>query len=113
VETAIRLFGEAGYEKTTMRAIASAAGLSVGNAYYYFPSKEALVTEFYLQLQRDHLAKLEPILAKGGGFAEQLGAILHAGLDTWAPYHGFAGRFIRGGAGRLGQPVQPRVGRGP
>jgi AcrR family transcriptional regulator len=94
VETAIRLFGEVGYEKTTMRAIASAAGLSVGNAYYYFPSKESLVTEFYLQLQREHIERIEPILATRGAFAEQLGAILHAALDTWAPYHGFAGRFI-------------------
>src|SRR5690348_1038748 len=54
VDTAVRLFREQGYEKTTMRAIAQAAGLSVGNAYYYFPSKDHLVQEFYTQVQDAH-----------------------------------------------------------
>lgn len=36
LETAMRLFQERGYDKTTMRAIAQEAGVSVGNAYYYF-----------------------------------------------------------------------------
>jgi hypothetical protein len=40
LETALRLFQERGYDKTTMRAIATEAGVSVGNAYYYFESKE-------------------------------------------------------------------------
>ena len=35
LETAMRLFQERGYDKTPMRAIASEAGVSVGNAYYY------------------------------------------------------------------------------
>lgn len=106
VETAIRLFGEVGYEKTTMRAIASAAGVSVGNAYYYFPSKDALVTEFYLQLQREHIARAEPILASGGTFTEQLTGVLMEGLSIWSPYHSFGGRFI-GIAAVPGSPTSP------
>ena len=54
VDTAVRLFREQGYDKTTMRAIAQAAGVSVGNAYYYFPSKDHLVQEFYAQVQDAH-----------------------------------------------------------
>ena len=34
-----------------MRDIAKAAGLSLGAAYYYFPSKEALVFAYYEQNQ--------------------------------------------------------------
>jgi AcrR family transcriptional regulator len=34
VEAALRLFGENGYEATTMRAIAREAGVATGNAYY-------------------------------------------------------------------------------
>jgi AcrR family transcriptional regulator len=34
VEAALRLFAEHGYARTTMRAIAGEAGVSVGNAYY-------------------------------------------------------------------------------
>ena len=43
LETALRLFRERGFDETTMRDIASACGLSLGAAYHYFPSKEALV----------------------------------------------------------------------
>ncbi|WP_034591220.1 TetR/AcrR family transcriptional regulator [Hamadaea tsunoensis] len=106
VETAIRLFGELGYEKTTMRAIASAAGVSVGNTYYHFASKEALLREFYLQLVREHAAAAEAVLDAGGGFAEQLIGVLDAGLTVWGPYHEFAGRFI-GLAAVPRSPVSP------
>lgn len=106
VDTAMRLFAELGYEKTTMRAIAGAAGVSVGNAYYYFPSKEALVQEFYLQIQQAHLAAVDPILANGAGFADQLKAILHTAVDAWSPHHQFAGRAI-GMAAVPGSPISP------
>lgn len=106
VDTAVRLFGELGYEKTTMRAIAAAAGVSVGNAYYYFPSKESLVQEFYLQIQRAHLAVVEPVLNGDGGFGEKLSAILHRGVDVWSPHHAFAGKFI-GLAAVPGSPISP------
>jgi AcrR family transcriptional regulator len=106
VDTALRLFSEHGYEKTTMRAIAGAAGVSVGNAYYYFPSKESLVQQFYLQIQQEHLAAAEPVLAAEGTFTEQLKQILHAGVDAWTPYHRFAGRFI-GLAAVPGSPISP------
>lgn len=106
VDTALRLFAEVGWEKTTMRAIASAAGVSVGNAYYYFASKEALVQEFYLQLQRDHLVEVEKVLAGEGDFAKKLIGILRAGLAVWAPHHQFAGKFI-GLAAVPGSPLSP------
>ena len=43
VRSAMRLFRQHGYEATTMRAIARDAGVSTGNAYYYFGSKEELI----------------------------------------------------------------------
>lgn len=39
---AARLFSEKGYERTSMRAIAAAAGVSKPAIYYYFNNKEAL-----------------------------------------------------------------------
>ncbi|MFF2922931.1 TetR family transcriptional regulator [Streptomyces celluloflavus] len=53
LETAMRLFQERGYEKTTTRAIAQEAGVSVGNAYYYFDSKASLITGFYDRMVRE------------------------------------------------------------
>jgi AcrR family transcriptional regulator len=95
VETAIRLFREHGYDKTTMRAIASEAGLSVGNAYYYFPSKDHLVQEFYVMIQHEHRQAAAEVLATETQFARRLHGVLTAALEVIAPYHGFAGKFIK------------------
>ncbi|MDO5504650.1 MAG: TetR family transcriptional regulator, partial [Actinomycetia bacterium] len=89
VETALRIFREDGYEKTTMRRIAHEAGLSVGNAYYYFDGKDALVQELYRQIQIDHRDRALPLLRQGASLATNLRTVLHTGLDTMAPYHSF------------------------
>src|SRR4028118_680593 len=62
-EAARRLFRGRGYAETTMRAIAKEAGVAVGNAYYYFDSKEHLIQGFYDRLQAGHRAAADPILA--------------------------------------------------
>lgn len=95
VDTAVRLFREQGYDRTTMRGIAQEAGLSVGNAYYYFPSKEHLVQEFYGRIQAEHRAALEPLLANATEFADRLHAAFRTGVDVMEPYHAFGGKFFR------------------
>ena len=42
LDTALKLFGENGYEKTSIADIAKAIGVAQGLCYRYFPSKEAL-----------------------------------------------------------------------
>jgi AcrR family transcriptional regulator len=42
IESAIRVFGDRGFQPTTMREIASGAGISSGSVYTYFPDKEGL-----------------------------------------------------------------------
>jgi AcrR family transcriptional regulator len=95
IDTAVRLFREQGYDKTTMRAIATAAGLSVGNAYYYFPSKDHLVQEFYTLIQHEHRAAAAKVLATETEFGPRLHGVLTAVFDVMTPYHGFAGKFIK------------------
>ena len=56
LNTALDLLQEHGYEKTTMRAIAKKAGVSLGNAYHYFDTKEHLIQAFYHRLHQEHLA---------------------------------------------------------
>ena len=41
------LFGEHGYDRTSMRDIAAAVGMLPGSVYYHFPSKEALQAAVY------------------------------------------------------------------
>ncbi len=94
LETAMRLFQERGYGKTTMRAIAEAAGVSVGNAYYYFSSKEQLIQGFYDRLQQEHAEAARQVLANETDLARRLGGVLHAWLDVAEPYHQFAAQFF-------------------
>lgn len=42
LDAALDLFSQQGFRGTTIRQIAEAADLSVGNVYYHFPSKEAI-----------------------------------------------------------------------
>ncbi|MCC9205930.1 TetR/AcrR family transcriptional regulator [Arthrobacter sp. zg-Y769] len=95
IETALRLFAAQGYEKTTMRAIALAANVSVGNAYYYFRSKDDLIHELYRSLQDEHRSLALPQIREGHNLGENLAVILSTGLTTLAPYHGFGVHFLR------------------
>src|SRR5436190_24154725 len=53
-DTALELFRRRGFDETTMRDIAKRAGLAVGAAYYYFPSKEALIHQYWARVQSAH-----------------------------------------------------------
>jgi AcrR family transcriptional regulator len=103
VETALRLFREHGYEATTMRAIAKEAGVSVGNAYYYFGSKEELIQAYYDELQEAHNAACRAVLDRESEFAPRLRGVLRARVDTMVPYHEFAGKFFKFAA----EPTSP------
>ncbi|HKY21690.1 MAG TPA: TetR/AcrR family transcriptional regulator [Vicinamibacterales bacterium] len=52
--TAIRLIAERGYEATTLRDIATEAGVSVGLLYRYFPGKHAVVIALYDELSTEY-----------------------------------------------------------
>ncbi|GAB3660915.1 TetR family transcriptional regulator [Actinocorallia lasiicapitis] len=103
VETALRLFRENGYEATTMRAIAREAGVSVGNAYYYFSSKEELIQAYYDELQESHNAACRAVLDRETTFTDRLNGVLRARVDTMVPYHAFAGKFFKFAA----EPTSP------
>ncbi len=103
VETALRLFREHGYEATTMRAIAKEAGVSTGNAYYYFGSKEELIQAYYDELQDNHLAACREVLDRERDFAPRLLGVLKARVDTMVPYHAFARKFFKFAA----EPTSP------
>jgi AcrR family transcriptional regulator len=53
-QAAIELFARLGYHATSMRAIASAAGIRPAAIYHWYPSKEAILVE----LQDDFMARL-------------------------------------------------------
>jgi AcrR family transcriptional regulator len=106
LETALRLFRERGYAETTMRAIAKEAGVAVGNAYYYFDSKEHLIQGFYDNNQKAHRVAADGVLAAERDFAGRLRGVLHAGIDVNAPYHSFAATFFKTAA-EPSSPLSP------
>ncbi|MFI5754326.1 TetR family transcriptional regulator [Streptomyces sp. NPDC051569] len=98
LETALWLFQQRGYDKTTMRAIAQEAGVSVGNAYYYFSSKEHLVQGFYDRIAAEHRVAVGPVLERESDLEARLAGVLKAWLDIAAPYHEFAAQFFKNAA---------------
>ncbi len=103
VAAATKLFRTGGYDATTMRAVANEAGVSVGNAYYYFGSKEHLVLAFYDEIFTAHVAACERVLETETGFVERLSAVLDIWVDVADSSHEFAGKFFKHAA----EPTSP------
>ncbi len=83
-ETGLRLFGERGYEATTLDAIAEAAGISRRTFFSYFRSKEEILLDWQM---RGFSAQLrEAVLAQPDAAPVDVvrGAMLHlvAGIRT-------------------------------
>ena len=95
LETALRMFRERGYDETTMRAIAEKAGVSFGNAYYYFSSKEYLIQAFYQRMHDEHLAVSLPALENTKTLKARLLAVMRLKIDILEPYHQFAGVLFK------------------
>jgi AcrR family transcriptional regulator len=95
LETALEIFEERGYEKTTMRAIAEKAKVSLGNAYYYFPSKEHLIQDFYHRTHELHLAASVPALEGIKTLKSRLLTVMRLKIETIEPYHEFAGILFK------------------
>lgn len=95
LDTALELFRERGYDAATMRQIARRAGVSLGNAYYYFRSKEHLIQGFYARSHREHLEVCGPILENESDLGQRLQRVLDAKIATSAPYHRFAGALFK------------------
>jgi AcrR family transcriptional regulator len=93
---AIRLFRERGFDATTMRDVADAAGVALGSAYYYFPGKEAIVQAYYDEVQSQHLSQVaEALGAKKHNFEERLRIAFHAKFDILAHDRKLLGALFR------------------
>lgn len=58
----MRLFAQNGYAHTSIRKIATAAEISAGLMYHYYPSKEALLEAVFNQTMQQIDEALEPII---------------------------------------------------
>ncbi len=109
LETALKMFRERGFEPTTMREIASAAEVSLGNAYYYFPSKEAIVMAYYDRVQILHAELSKPILEEEKNLAKRISRVVLAKIDILKDDRPLMGALFRYG----GEPDHPLSFFGP
>jgi AcrR family transcriptional regulator len=102
-QTALGLFRQKGLESTTMREIAKAAKVALGSAYHYFPSKEAIVAEYYQEIQRAHRERVVQDLPKAKNLRERLALAFHSHTDLIRQ-----DRLVLGGVLKfVGEPNHP------
>jgi AcrR family transcriptional regulator len=103
LDTAIRLFRKSGFDEITMREIATEAGVALGLAYHYFPSKEALVMAYYERVQSEHRTIARERLAEVTTLRDRLAMLLHTKLDILKDDRKLLGALFR----YTGNPTHP------
>ena len=98
LDSALALFRQEGFDVATMRGIARHAGVAAGAAYYYYPSKEAIVMDFYRRSSAEMQPKLEAALAGASGLENRLRELIRVKLDHFAPNRGVLRALLRNGA---------------
>ena len=82
--TAMQLIAARGYEATTLRDIASEAGVSIGLLYRYFPSKQAVVIALYDELSSEYDRRAADLPA--GRWRDRFVFALRASLEVLEPH---------------------------
>lgn len=104
LSTALRVFRERGFESVTMRELAAAAGASLGAAYYYFPSKEAIIQAYYDDVQSEHARRLTAAISETKlDLRGRLRAAFHSKLDILQGDRRLLGALFR----YTGEPHHP------
>ncbi|WP_040164333.1 TetR/AcrR family transcriptional regulator [Microbacterium gorillae] len=93
-EAAIASFRERGYDATTIRYLADELGISVGSAYYHFPSKSHLIQELYVDVANAHAEAVRPQLAAKGKLAARVRIVILESLRQLEPYGEHANEFL-------------------
>jgi AcrR family transcriptional regulator len=94
-EAAMEMFREKGFEPTTMRDIAAKAGVALGGTYYYFSSKDAIVLEFYREMQESSNQLVLDALAGQKKLKERIRCVLEQRLALLEPNRKFCAALFR------------------
>jgi AcrR family transcriptional regulator len=97
LDAAVAAFRKKGFDAATMRDVAKEAGVALGAAYYYFPSKAAVVLAYYEQIERRH----ESVdFTREKRLRARMGRFVHAKIDLLARDRKLLGALFR----RLADP---------
>ncbi len=98
LDSALALFRREGFDTATMRDIAEKAGVATGAAYYYYPSKDAIVMDFYQRSCAEMQPKIEAVLERAPNLEIRLRELIGVKLDHFAANRGVLRALLRNGA---------------
>ena len=99
LDAALDLFRTKGFDEATMRDIAVAAGVATGAAYYYYPSKDAIVLAFYQRSCLEMQPRIaDALAATKSNLEDALKTLINAKLEYFAPYRGVLRALLKNGA---------------
>ncbi len=85
MDKALSIFLAKGFEKTTLRDLSRATGLSLGSFYYYFPGKESIILAFYEENFATFKKAAAEAIQSSARFEKQFEALLEARIRTMTP----------------------------
>lgn len=106
LDAALELLRSKGFDRTTMREIAAKAGVATGAAYYYYPSKDAIVMAFYQRTFDEMQPKIRKVLESPGGLEARMRALIGVKLEHFGPNRGVLRGTLKNGADPK-HPVSP------
>jgi AcrR family transcriptional regulator len=109
-DCALELFREKGFDATTMQDISERAEVAKSAAYYYFPSKEAIIQAYYEAVQSEQERLCAEVFASTKDLKKRLHAALHSKFDLAQNDRRLLGVVFR----YTGEPTHPLscLGRG-
>ncbi len=98
LDAALRLFRHQGFESATMRDIAREAEVATGAAYYYYPSKDAIILEFYKRSCDAMQPAIESWLSEAKSLETRLTGLINVKLTHFSPNREVLRSLLRNGA---------------
>ncbi len=109
-ECALELFREKGFDATTMMDVAVRAKVVKSAAYYYFPSKEAIIQAYYEMIQTEQNRLMKEAVAEGDmSLKQRLHVAMHSKFDLAEKDRRLLGVVFR----YAGEPQHPLSCLGP
>jgi len=82
LRTAARLFKDKGFNRSTVRDLASELGMLSGSLFYHYPNKEAILQAVIEESIRRALVRMEDALVQADSVSEKLQALIHCEVEA-------------------------------
>jgi AcrR family transcriptional regulator len=97
LDAALRLFRDRGFDQTTMRDVATEAGVATGAAYYYYRSKEDLVMAFYLRTDQEARESFAKAISSSKELKKRMRGLIEAKFTQFAEHRSLLTTLLKAG----------------